>query len=80
MGRVVPLLARALSGSGKDASVLSTTPQLAPDMDLILFDADNVSDNFQHVERWEEVRAKSTIIHRPFHCLQSSYQDIRLSE
>ena len=38
--------------------VLSTTPQLAPEMDLILFDIeeDNSTDtNNRAVERWEEV-------------------------
>ena len=36
--------------------VLSTTPQLAPEMDLILFDIeeDNSTDS-KAVERWDEV-------------------------
>ena len=43
--------------------VLSTTPQLAPEMDLILFDIeeDNSTDsNTRAVERWEEVGREVT--------------------
>ena len=41
--------------------VLSTTPQLAPDLDLILFEIEDENSNSSEqtskvVERWEEVR------------------------
>lgn len=43
--------------------VLSTTPQLAPEMDLILFDIEEDNStvtNPRAVERWEEVGSKSS--------------------